>query len=99
MHKKGVLKSISNGLCPKCRSGKMFKHSAYAIRNADFVKMDDNCSVCNYRFSMEPGFFIGATYVNYAFFIVILLSTYFSGRIIFIKIDAITVFLVVLALP
>ena len=98
MHKKGLLESVCKGCCPKCRSAKMFRHSPYSLRNGDFVKMDDNCSVCNYRFSIEPGFFIGATYVNYVFFIVILLTTYFSGRIIFDKIDAITVFVVVLAL-
>tara|TARA_B100000809_G_scaffold179847_1_gene177451 strand:- start:38 stop:364 length:327 start_codon:yes stop_codon:yes gene_type:complete len=76
----------------------MFKHSPYSLIRGDFVKMDEHCSVCGYRFCMEPGFFIGAAYVNYAFFIVILLTTYFTGRFFFSKVEALTIFYIVLGL-
>jgi len=94
----GILKSIVEGRCPKCRQAKMFKYPAYSFSKGSFALMNKNCENCNYRFAIEPGFFIGASYVNYAFFIVILLSTYFSGRIIFNAIDPVVIFFVVLGI-
>lgn len=31
-----------------------------------FPKMYVNCTVCNFKFEKEPGFYIGAMYVSYA---------------------------------
>lgn len=98
MSGKGIVLSIAKGCCPHCREGKMFKHHPYSLFNGKFIQMNDRCASCGYRFEMEPGFFIGASYVNYAFFIVILLSTYFAGRVVFGGIDASVIFYVVLAL-
>ena len=75
----------------------MFKHGAYAIKKGGFVAMYERCEECNYKYNMEPGFFIGASYVNYAFFIVILLTTYFTGRIFFGQLPTSTIFFIVLS--
>jgi len=41
----------------------MFAFSALNYRKFD--KMHRNCPHCNFRFEVEPGFFIGAMYVSY----------------------------------
>ena len=97
MQKISLLSGIAKGKCPRCRQGAMFSNSAYSIKNGSFVAMHEHCPVCIYRYSMEPGFFIGASYVNYAFFIVILLSNYFAGRILFGNVDSTTIFFSVLS--
>ena len=51
--------------CPRCRSGKMFSHSALNLKN--FTRMFRNCPVCGLEFEIEPGFFWGAMYVSYFF--------------------------------
>jgi uncharacterized protein (DUF983 family) len=39
--------------------------------------MYGRCVVCGLRFEREPGYFLGAMYVNYAFTVAIVLSGYF----------------------
>ncbi len=66
------LKAVINGKCPQCRKGDMFEYSAYNITK--FHKMHEYCPVCGLRFVREPGFFIGAMYVNYAFSVAIIVA-------------------------
>jgi hypothetical protein len=40
--------------------------------------MHARCAVCGLRFEREQGYFLGAMYVNYAFTVVIVLSSYFA---------------------
>jgi hypothetical protein len=75
----------------------MFKNGAYSLKNGSFIAMHERCEKCNYKFDMEPGFFIGASYVNYAFFIVILLTTYFAGRLLFGQLSTMSIFITVLS--
>ena len=42
----------------------MFKHRLLSWK---FGEMNESCSVCNQDFKIEPGFYIGSTYVGYAF--------------------------------
>jgi uncharacterized protein (DUF983 family) len=49
--------------CPRCQSGKMFKHNTIST---GFMQMFSECPVCNLHFEIEPGFFWGAMYVSYA---------------------------------
>lgn len=51
--------------CVRCRRGKMFKHSAFNVKQ--FMEMNDLCPNCGLRFEVEPGFFWGAMYISYAF--------------------------------
>lgn len=57
--------AVSKGLCPKCRQGKIFQTPLYAP--IGFGKMNEFCPHCGMRFEVEPGYFIGAMYVSYAF--------------------------------
>jgi len=53
------------GKCPKCNEGQVFenKGNVFLFR---IPKMNDRCSVCNYKFDKEPGYFFGAMYLSYA---------------------------------
>jgi uncharacterized protein (DUF983 family) len=43
--------------CPRCGARTLFR-GAFA--------MHDTCAVCQLTFEREPGYFIGAIYINYA---------------------------------
>lgn len=58
------LQAVLNGLCPKCRQGKVFEYPFYSIRHFD--DMYEHCPHCGLRYEVEPGYFIGAMYVSYA---------------------------------
>lgn len=59
------LMGIVSCKCPKCRSGKVFKHPAYNFFK--FFEAYDNCPVCNYKFETETGFYWAAMYISYGF--------------------------------
>ena len=59
------LQAVSAGLCPRCRQGKIFKTALY--NPIGFGEMNELCPHCGLRFEIEPGYFIGAMYVSYAF--------------------------------
>ena len=42
--------------CPVCGQGKLY---------AGLFKMNTTCSHCGRKFEREPGFFLGAIYINY----------------------------------
>jgi uncharacterized protein (DUF983 family) len=44
--------------CPRCGRTRLF---------AGWFRMHDGCAVCGLRYEREPGYFVGAIYVNYAF--------------------------------
>jgi len=44
-------------LCPRCGRGTLY---------ATFFGMREACPVCGFRYEREPGYFIGAIYLNYA---------------------------------
>ncbi|QHI35015.1 hypothetical protein IMCC3317_03610 [Kordia antarctica] len=56
--------NVCKGTCPNCNSGSIFKQKGlfYKMR---MPKMYEHCTVCNYKFEKEPGYFIGAMYVSY----------------------------------
>lgn len=58
------LQAVLNGLCPKCRKGKIFEYPFYSVRHFD--DMHELCPNCKLRYEIEPGYFIGAMYVSYA---------------------------------
>jgi uncharacterized protein (DUF983 family) len=47
-------------LCPRCRSGKIFRRSVWL-----FPPMYERCPACNLKFEREPGYFLGAMYISY----------------------------------
>ncbi len=58
------LQAVLEGLCPRCRKGKIFSKPFYSPRAFD--EMHEHCPHCGLRFEIEPGYFIGAMYVSYA---------------------------------
>lgn len=68
----GPLGAVIKGKCPRCREGDIFKTSAFKL--SSFHQMHENCSNCNLKFEREPGFFVGAMYVNYAFSVAIIIA-------------------------
>ena len=51
--------------CPRCHQGNMFTHGMYNL--AHYTEMPVACPVCGLVFEPEPGFYIGAMYISYAF--------------------------------
>ena len=58
------LQAALNGLCPRCRKGKIFIKPFYSPRGFD--EMYEYCPHCGLRYEVEPGYFVGAMYVSYA---------------------------------
>ncbi len=53
--------------CPRCRRGRMFTNkSAYRkLSLKNIFAMPDQCEECGQRFDLEPGFWVGTSYVSY----------------------------------
>ncbi|WP_348797911.1 DUF983 domain-containing protein [Flavobacterium adhaerens] len=58
------LKHLLSFKCPRCHEGHLFVNKWYNLSNGN--KMVQNCSVCNQRTELEPGFYQGTGYVSYA---------------------------------
>lgn len=62
------LYSVLFNKCPRCGEGDFFiTKSAYSLKNFD--KMNKNCPVCGENLVPEPGFYQGALYMSYAFYV------------------------------
>ncbi len=69
--------SILTMNCPRCRRGKLFKDfSAYNFKHT--FDMNEECSVCNQKFDMEPGFWYGTGYVSYALAVAFSVATFIA---------------------
>jgi uncharacterized protein (DUF983 family) len=82
MFKKGTkLHSIFNNKCPKCHEGDFFVEKGfYKLKN--LTKIHENCSHCNLKYMMEPSFFFGAMFVNYALTVAIGVATFVISKVI-----------------
>ena len=65
---KSLLADILHQRCPRCRSGKIFRGSAFL----GFPKMNERCPACQLRFEREAGYFLGAMYISYGLALVII---------------------------
>ncbi|MCX6216775.1 DUF983 domain-containing protein [Spirosoma sp.] len=69
------LYSILFNKCPRCQEGDFFvSKSAYKLKQFD--KMHEECSHCQLRYNREPGFFTGAMYVSYAYYVAFIISSF-----------------------
>jgi uncharacterized protein (DUF983 family) len=68
----GLLKAALECRCPLCREGDLFQSSWYNL--AQFSVMNKQCPHCGVQLEPEPGFYIGAMYVSYAFTVAILVA-------------------------
>ncbi len=75
------LRSIIENKCPKCRSGNMYKHSAFNLLK--FSKMNSKCPVCGVGLKPEPGFYIGGMYISYAVNVAVIVAVFLFVKIVF----------------
>jgi uncharacterized protein (DUF983 family) len=91
-----TLISMLRQLCPRCRSGGIFRSSIYL----GFPGMHDRCPNCGLLFNREPGYFLGAMYVSYGLALVIIAAL---GAVLWAvtswRVDKIAIWAVVLFLP
>ena len=66
--------SIFKMKCPRCHDGDIF-FNANPYVFSQFGKMHDRCPVCDLKYDMEPGFFLGAMYVSYGMAVAIALPS------------------------
>jgi uncharacterized protein (DUF983 family) len=62
MPKTPLYTAMLHAKCPRCRRGDLFATSMYGFKSQ---KMHDNCSHCNMKYEIEPGYFYAAMYVGY----------------------------------
>lgn len=72
MSQKSGFAAALAGKCPQCRKGNMFQYPL--IRLSRFAKMNESCSNCQFRFEVEPGFFVGAMYFSYVVTVALLIA-------------------------
>jgi uncharacterized protein (DUF983 family) len=65
---KSLLADIFHQRCPRCRSGRIYRGSAFV----GFPKMNERCPACQLRFEREAGYFLGAMYISYGLALVII---------------------------
>ncbi|MET0392965.1 MAG: DUF983 domain-containing protein [Chitinophagaceae bacterium] len=61
---RGYLASTLSCRCPRCREGKLFKHSLSASLKKN-LDMHAACPVCGQPTEIEVGFYYGTSYVSY----------------------------------
>ena len=59
--------------CPRCRRGDMFrnKNPYKKLSLHNILNMYDHCPVCRQKYELEPGFWIGTSYVSYGVMVAI----------------------------
>lgn len=67
--------AIVKGKCPQCRRGGIFTGNIYGF---NIQRTNYNCSHCNQRFEIEPGYFYAAMYVSYAMNMIEMISMGFA---------------------
>lgn len=76
MIKKGTkIYSILFNKCPRCHTGD-FLIEKNPLKVHKSLKIHENCSNCNLKYMMEPSFYYGAMYVNYALTVGIAIITF-----------------------
>lgn len=80
--------------CPRCRQGKLFtSQNPFNIKK--ITDMPSECPVCHQDYSIEPGFYFGASYVSYAFNVAWLVPLFLLVRFVLgfeFKVFVITMF-------
>ena len=67
--------SVLFNKCPRCAEGDFFiTKSAYSLK---FDKMNKHCPHCGENLVPEPGFYQGALYMSYAFYVIFMLIYFF----------------------
>ncbi|MHB1148097.1 MAG: DUF983 domain-containing protein [Lutibacter sp.] len=83
MFKKGTrLYSILFNKCPRCHEGDFMKEkNMFKLHKA--FQMHEHCSKCGLKYMMEPSFYYGAMYINYALTVGISIATFLIAVLFF----------------
>ncbi|WP_299009483.1 DUF983 domain-containing protein [uncultured Tenacibaculum sp.] len=74
------LYSIFNSKCPRCHEGEFFKYKLN-LNPKKITTLHDNCPKCNFKYMMEPSFFFGAMYVNYALAVALFVAVFIIAKV------------------
>lgn len=81
MFKKGnMLYSIFKNKCPRCHEGDFFSHKT-TLNLKKITALHENCSHCGLKYMMEPSFFFGAMYVNYALAVALFVAVFIICKV------------------
>jgi len=81
MFKKGEKSySVLKGKCPRCHEGDFFKYP-FTFNPMKITQLHKNCSHCGLKYMIEPSFFYGAMYVNYALTVAIGVTTFVISKV------------------
>ncbi|SED07323.1 Uncharacterized conserved protein, DUF983 family [Tenacibaculum sp. MAR_2009_124] len=75
------LYSIFRNKCPRCHEGDFFKHKI-SFNPKKVTKLHDNCPNCDLKYMMEPSFYFGAMYVNYAIAVALFVVVFIIAKIL-----------------
>src|SRR5579875_1126363 len=67
--------TVLNCRCPRCREGKLFKHSLTIKVNRN-MDMYESCPVCGQPTDIEVGFYYGTGYISYFVCIIIVIISF-----------------------
>ena len=82
MFKKGEKSySVLKGKCPRCHEGDFFKYP-FTFNPSKITQLHKNCPHCGLKYMIEPSFFYGAMYVNYALTVAIGVTTFVISKVI-----------------
>ncbi len=95
MLKKGSkVYSILTGTCPRCHCDSMYAtNNPYNL--AETLKMNDHCTKCGFKYSIEPSFFYGAMYVSYGLNVAVGIATFIIASSFF-HVDISTSFIAII---
>ncbi|CAM1370541.1 conserved hypothetical protein [Tenacibaculum sediminilitoris] len=74
------LYSISNNKCPRCHEGEFFEYKLN-FNPKKMTALHKNCPKCNLKYMMEPSFFFGAMYVNYAIAVALFVAIFIIAKV------------------
>jgi len=74
--------SVVKGKCPRCHEGDFFKYRI-SYNPTKITKIHNHCPHCNLKYMIEPSFFYGAMYVNYAITVAISIVAFLITVMVF----------------
>lgn len=81
--------------CPRCHKGAFLEANPYRLRN--FNKVKERCPKCALKYSIEPSFYTGSTYVSYAVGIAVAVAVYVWALLFGLELGIATLFALIVA--
>jgi len=76
--KPNLIASVLQNKCPRCRAGRLYKHTNPYAHLGSFMEMKEYCDVCGQASEPETGFFFGTGYVSYALSVAFSVATFIA---------------------